>query len=379
MSTTPAEIPAESAPAIETPEVSVQERLDGATANELKTWREKGDIPAIKIKTSEAPPKPAESAPASEPAKSDATPAPKSETAAASPAAKPQERETRSEKRWRELSEKFGNLQREHEELKRKTSQPVAASDKPDSQPETGKTQPVKQAKPKLSDNDPKTGKPFATLEAWSDAVDDWHDQRSEERLKSALDERLTKAEQARTQTEEQRRVADEVIQRSKPAMEKYPDFLKVAADPNLPIPAGSPADLFIKESDNPGEVAYYLGKHPEVLAEFYGCTYDPDTKTWNYGDFDQKTGKFTNHVSPIKQVRILSEIERELTAPKPKPKTEAAPPANPPPPKLPAPPPELSGRGATVGDEAEKALQRGDVATYMRLKNQADEKASRR
>jgi len=100
---TPAVTPAESAPAPEVQEISVQDRLDHATAKELATWRQTGDIPAIKVKEPE--PKSAESAPAKEIEAKPAVPPPaKSETAAAPPAAPPQKPESRSERRFREIT-----------------------------------------------------------------------------------------------------------------------------------------------------------------------------------------------------------------------------------------------------------------------------------
>ena len=373
---TQVEIPAGSAPATE--EVSVQERLDHASSGELDNWRKTGEIPAVKVKT-EVEPKPAEAAPAKEiEAKPGVTPASTSEKSAVSPAAPAQKPETRSEKRWREMSEQFGDLKRKNEELERKLSsqsQPEVKSEKAASPAATEeKKEPALRAKPKLTDNDPKTGKPFATMQDWSDAVDTWND----ERLEAKLAERDKGAEKARTQTEQERAVSDEVFNKSKTAIEKYPDFKEVAADPKLPIPKYSPVDLFIMDSDHPGEVLYYLGKHPEILAEFYGCKYDAATKAWDYGDFDMKTGSFTNHVNPIRQVKRLEAIEKEITAEAPKKIDEPAP-AKPAPPKLPPPPTELSAKRAAAVDDAEAALARGDTASYMRLMNARDEKASRR
>jgi DNA-binding transcriptional regulator YdaS (Cro superfamily) len=384
---TQVEIPAGSAPAIEsveTPEVSVQERLDHATSAELDTWRKTGDIPAVKVKT-EATPKPAESAPAEKKeevkAKPDVTPAPKSETAAASPAAPPQKQESRSEKRWRELSEQFGDLKRKNEELERRlASQPApeVKSEKVASPAatEAGKATEVKtDAEPEIGGINPKTGKAFQTIAEWQKEHTEW----LRKQILAEVDGRQTKAEQARTQSEEERKVSDEVFNKSKSAIEKYPDFKEVAADPKLPIPKFSPVDLFIMDSDHPGEVLYYLGKHPEILTEFYGCKYDSVTKTWDYGDFDMKTGKFTNHVNPIRQVKRLEAIEREVSGEvTPAPKKEDAP-AKPTPVKLPPPPTELSGRAAAAGDDAEKALQRGDFATWKRLTDARELQGSRR
>jgi hypothetical protein len=373
---------AESAPVteVEVQEVTVQDRLDHATGKELDHWRATGEIPAVKIKEPE--PKPAESAPATEaPKKSEAKPADappaKSETAAAPPAAPPQKPETRSERRFREITRENRELRERLEAVERRTtSQPAAEPAKAESQP--AKAEPAKlAAKPKLTDNDPKTGKPFASLEAWSDAVDEWN----EKRLEAKLEERLGKAEQARTMSEELRQKGEQLLAKSKSAMEKYADFREVVGveGAGLPIPAGSPADQFIDESDHPGEVLYYLVKHPEVVGEFYGCTYDPDAKNWDYGTYDLKTQKYENKISPVRQIKILEAIEREVIAEKKPAVAEPAAPAKPQPPKLPPPPTELDGRRAASGDDAEKALARGDVATYMRLKNKEDLAASRR
>ena len=380
MSTTPVVTPAESAPAIEESpvEVSVQERLDHATSKELDTWRKTGDIPAVKIKEPEPKtetPAPSKESTAAKPGENE--PPAKVETAPASEPARTQRKKDAAarvqelladRKRDREEREE---LRRELDELKSKVSQPVEKRETAASQPVNGKATEGK-AKPKLSDNDSKTGKPFASLEAWSDAVDEWNDARVEEKLSA----RLSAAEQTRTQSEQAKAIQETVFNRSKPAMENHKDFLQVAADPKLPIPKGSPVESFLFDSENPGEVAYYLGKHPEVLAEFYGCEYDPETGTWDYGDYDQKTGKFTNHVNPIQQVRRLTEIERELTAALKKVETA---PANPAPPRLPKPPTEVSGRHSAPVDEAEAALARGDTAGYMRIVNAREAKASRR
>jgi hypothetical protein len=405
--TTEAAVPAAAAAVetVETPEISVQERLNHASSAELDNWRKTGDIPPVKVKAAEnasgekknepsnsartgAPATPSQDKASQEKdkgkgksAEPGASPAPAADAAAAQPANQPQRRK-KSDERFEKLLDAW---EKDRQELARLRSQPSGNNaDKQNSQPaaedktaKPGASTAAAPAKPKLTDTDPKTGKQFASLDAWMEAVDEWTDKR----LEARLEERLGKVEQARTQTEEQRQVAEAVITKSKPAMEKYKDFMEVAADPKLPIPAGSPVDLFIKDSDNPGEVLYYLGKHPEILAEFYGCDYDPETKTWDYGDFDHKTGKYTNHVNPIRQVRRLEAIEREFSAapaPKKTPAAEARP-VNPPPPKLPPPPPELGGRGAAPADEAEAALARGDMAAYMRIVNARETKAAQR
>ena len=125
-------------------EFEIQDRLNRATAEELSEWQLKGTIPAKKDKAG----------------KPEASPASTADTAAAAAAASTQkttpketQRETKSEKRWRELSERVGALQRENEELKRgKTTVPEAIRDTQSSQPAPdgkSKTEP----KPKITEN----------------------------------------------------------------------------------------------------------------------------------------------------------------------------------------------------------------------------------
>lgn len=392
MSTTAIVPAAESAPVVETGEtleVSVQERLDHATSKELDTWRKTGDIPAIKIKPAESKAEISDSKAASstapekkdekKPAETGASHTPPADAAASQTATQPQRRnktDARFEKlldAWEKDRTELARLRSERPATAEKQTSQAATDDKTEAKPEAKLA-----AKPKLTDNDPKTGKPFASLQDWSDAVDDWNDKR----LEAKLSERLGAVEQTRTQSEQERAAAEEIVAKSRPAMEKYPDFMQVAANPDLPIPPGSVVDQFVRDSDDPGELAYYIGKHPDVLEEFYGFKFDADTKRWDYKDWPRgKSDGYSNLISPIRQVKRLEAIERELSA-KPAEKKEPAAEARPAktaPPKLPPPPPELSGRGATVGDDAEKALARGDTAAYMRIVNQRELAASRR
>ena len=394
---TPAVTPAESAPAPEpqeTPEVSVQERLNHATSEELDTWRRTGDIPAVKVKAPESAPAPkdgdtssartAASATATQendkdkkPAESGASPTPPADAAASQPATQPQRR-NKADARFEKLLDAW---EKDRQELARlragapasaetQASQSATDATKTETKPEASKLP----AKPKLTDNDPKTGKPFASLQDWSDAVDEWNDKR----LEAKLAERLGQAEQSRTQSEQERAAAEEIVRKSQPAMEKYSDFMQVAANPDLPIPPGSVVDQFVRDSDNPGELAYYIGKHPELLEEFYGFKFDDAAKTWDYKGWPKgKPEGYSNKVSPIRQVKRLEAIERELSATPAKPAAETRP-ANPPPVKLPPPPTELSGRAAAPVDEAEAALRRGDMSAYMRIVNARESKAAR-
>ena len=210
---TSAVTPAESAPApaveaVETPEVSVQERLDHATGPELDHWRKSGEIPAVK------PPKPAESAAAktseAEP-KLDASAASEKsgETAAASPAAPTQKKsESRSERRYREITKENQQLRERLEAIERRTAAPPATETRetPTSQPaEETKAETAAKPKPKIDDLDA-AGKPkYTTIDQFIDARDEW----TREQLLSEFEGRQSKAEQTRNQTEQERTLAE--------------------------------------------------------------------------------------------------------------------------------------------------------------------------
>jgi len=238
----------------------------------------------------------------------------------------------------RELQDRIDALERRNSaEVKRETAAPQPAAEE-------------KKAKPKLSDNDPKTGKPFASLESWSDAVDEWNDQR----VNGILEERLGKERQTFQQTEYERRITQQTQQRTAPAVKKYADYIETVTNPRLLIPEGSATKLFLTHPNtkNEGEISYFLGKHPEVLEDFY--------------TFDDKTGRFTNKVDPIEQVRYLAELDRQFTAdaePAPKAPVRTIT-------QAPRPPHQVSGK-SPAPDPLAKAVEEGDQAEFTRLENE--------
>jgi hypothetical protein len=369
MSTPAVTLPAESAPASETPEVSVQERLDHATSGELDTWRKTGDIPAVKIKTPEAELKIE--------AKPDVPPPSKSEPAAASPAAPPQKPESRSDRRYREITQENRDLRERLDAIERKTSQP--AEEKRGTKPESQTAAEVKTSatdkEPELGDVNPKTGKPFATIAEWQKEHTAW----LRAQILGEVKGEFTKANQQSQQEREQQRRDEDIATKLLSGKEKYPDFDKVAFGPDLLIPRTSPADEFIRASDHAADLLYYLGQHPEVLKGFYRYVPGKDDVAARDGQPGRLTGVFDQLVTPFQQIATLARIEAGLNAaPAPK-KEQALPPANPAPPKLPPPAPELGGRHATVGDDAEKALARGDFATWKRLTDKKELAAAKR
>jgi hypothetical protein len=294
-----------------------------------------------------------------------------SDTAAASEAASTQNTRTpaKSETRWqrlsrenRELREKNARLEGERagRETTRDTSQ--ASQTATTAKPATGDSVP----KPQISDVDPATGKPkyksFADYEA---AKDQW-----------LTDEAVRKFQQQSTQSsqEQRQREAEAEIGRSlakkfEGTRAKYKDFDQVALGEHLTIPQGSVTDMFLVDSDHAGEVAYYLGQHPEITQGFY--------------QVDTKTGRFTNKITPQRQFRKLMEIEAQVAGSagegagsgegegegegeQPAPGKRSARPIT----KAPPPPNQVSGKGTVSKDPVVDAVEHGDSEAYMRQMN---------
>ena len=261
-----------SAPAAEE-EVSLQERLNNATEEEYTTWVNTGDMPPIKpkIEKTEAPAPPKTETPAASKetetptaAEVDATkPSPKTETAAAPVAAKPQKKRDGDARILQLLEER--KQEREEwakrlEELEKRI--PTAAE--PSAKSESSSAAEIKadDPEPELGGVNKKTGKPYATVAEWQREHTAW----LRAQMSAEFEGKLTKSEQQRQQAEQDRILNEGLAQRLEPGRTKYPDFEQVAFSPELFLPRGSTADLFIRSSDNAAEVLYYLGQHPEVL-----------------------------------------------------------------------------------------------------------------
>jgi len=313
-------------------------------------FRKTGKLPdreeVVPEKEEETEPQVQEDEPSEKEAESAAA-ADKTVTRAESVSAKPQGKKDASSR----LKEVLEERKRDRELIRQLTEKLSApSSEKPTSQAAAEKKEPEKKAKPKLSDNDPKTGKPFSSIEEWSEAVDQWND----ERINGVLEERLGKERQAFQQTEMQRIIAQETQRRSEPAMKKYPDFIEVVQNPKLLMPHGSTVERFLlnPKTKNIGEISYYLGKHPEVLEDFY---------QWE-GTLEK--GKYTDKMDPVDQLRILMEIEREFDV-EPEKKAPARTIT-----QAPRPPHQVSGK-PPAPDSVAKAVDEGDQETFTRLENE--------
>lgn len=272
-----------------------------------------------------------------------------SETAAASEPASSQKETTEekpagktsatSESRWQKLS-------RENRELKERLSKVEAAPRETQqvSQP-AAETKP--DARPKIDDVDPKTGKPkYATYGEFETAKDDWL-------LNAGLrkfQEEQSKLSDTQRQQHAERVLAEGMVKKFETSRTKHADFDQVALNPDLCIPKQSVTDIFLLESEHAGEVAYHLGQHPEILTGFYG-------------DHDPKTGRWVNKITPGQQYRALMAIEAKFSGTSAKPATQAVT-------NAPRTPHQVSGKGTVAKDAVEQAVEDGDTETYMREAN---------
>ena len=250
-----------------------------------------------------------------------------------------------SENRWakitrenRELRDRLNRLEAAPRELKQE-SQPAQ--------------QEVKEpGRPKIDDLDQKTGQAkYRTYADYEQAKDDWL---RGETIRQFREESIkTQREQAQATAE--RQLVEGMVKTFESARTKYADFDAIALGEHLLIPKGSVADAFLLDSEHAGEVAYYLGQHPEITQSFYE-------------NYDAKTGQFVNKVAPQRQFRRLMEIESEVSggrrAAPVKPVTQA-----------PRPPHQLSGKSAVAKDAVEEAVEELDVNTYMREANARDKR----
>jgi len=271
-----------------------------------------------------------------------------------------QGRESRWQKRERELKDARAEIARlksassTQTEARSETQQTSQSAAEP-------RTQAAKTPKPKIDDVDPKTQKPlYKTFADYEDAKDAWLRQ---ETIRE-FNETQARTQQQTAQQQEAQKISDHFTKQFAPLRAKYPDFDQVALSENLVIPKGSVTDLFMLDSEHAGEVAYYLGKHPEILQGFYR-------------DHDPKTGKFTSLITPQRQFRKLMEIEAQVTGSRSgasgddgrnsssssaRPVTQAS-----------RPPHQVSGQGAVAKDSVEQALEDGDFETYQRTQNAKD------
>lgn len=393
---TPAVTPAESASATEVPEqeVTLQERLNAATEAEYKTWVDTGEIPAVKPKEKEipkpeTPPKTETTAASSDKdtskdtsaaATGETQPPEKKAESATVPEPVTTQKKRKGDARILQLLDQQKQereaFQRRLDELEGRLAKPIdSTTAKPGSEPGTGaaKTDGVMKAadpEPELGGIDPKTGKPFATVAAWQQAHTAW----MRATMTAEIEGRFSKSDEQRAQTEHQREANAELGAKIKAGRKALPaDFEKVAFNPDLPLPIGSPADIFIRHSENPAGVLYHLGQHPEILNGFYRYVPGKDDKP------GKLTGVFEQLISPLQQTIELAKIEARLSLPASAAtvvpaKTSSSASSK----ELPPPPTVLSARGSAATDAVEEALKKKDFADYERAANERERRPRR-
>ncbi len=135
---------------------------------------------------------------------------------------------------------------------------PQAAQDAPPEEPiQEQQAAPVAEV-PAQQPQRPQRGD-YQSDDQFVEALTDW---KAGQRLQQQKQAEIAQAEEARV-----RQVMDTYDQAAQSARKKYPDFEKVVGRSDLKIPQA--AQLAIIESGSVGpDIAYYLGKHPEVCAE---------------------------------------------------------------------------------------------------------------
>jgi hypothetical protein len=280
------------------------------------------------------------------------------DTAAASAAAKTQEQKDKGKTKTPDTSEnRYRKITRENRELREKLARLEGREEgRSSTQTSRESTEQTSQAaadgktpRPQIDDVDPKTGKAkYATYADYEAAKDDWLKQ---ETLRE-FQESSSKTQRQREMQAAEQEIAKGMAKKFEKTRAKFKDFDEVALNPDLIIPKGSVTDAFLLDSEHAGEVAYHLGKNPEILEGFYG-------------DYDPKTGKFVNKLTPQQQFRKLMAIEAEVSKDKPasaKPVTQA-----------PRPPNQVDGKNAVTKSARDQALEDGDLDTYRNDANATD------
>lgn len=272
------------------------------------------------------------------------------DTAAASAAASTQDKDKdkgdRSENRYRKLSKENRELREklarlEGREEGRSSTQPSRET-RQESQPATEESK-----RPQIDDVDPKTGKAkYATYAEYENARDEWNRKQTIREFQ----ETSAKSQREREVQAAEAEIGKAMAKKFDVARAKYSDFDQVALNNELLIPKGSVADAFLIDSDHAADVLYHLGQHPEILEGFYG-------------DFDAKTGRFSNKLTPQRQFRKLMEIEAEVSKSAPARKvTQASRPPN-----------QVDGKNAVTKSARDQALEDGDSETYRNDANATD------
>ena len=251
------------------------------------------------------------------------------------------------------------------------TSQAAPAKDEAKPETKTGKPQRPPRLGAVGEDGKP-VYKTFGEYEKRMEEYEDARDAYIEAQTSKGIDDKLTQTQRQQQVAEAEKVIGQELLKRTTEARKEYADYDTVVSALNTAkdqsgrelvfIPKGSAVDLFFNDSDHSSRVLYYLGQHQDEAGHIF--------------ERDQ-AGNFV--LNPIRQVRLLADIERNVSA-KPEPKPVLNSPARAAT-KAPAPPHQVTGKGPAP-DPVERAVLDGDFAAFQRAENDkilAARKSSRR
>lgn len=254
-----------------------------------------------------------------------------------------------SESRWQKIT-------RENRELRDRLARVEGAQSAQPRETQQA-SQPVAENKgrPTATDKDPKTGEPlYKTWQELTTAQENWLIEEATRKANEAWDKKAH--EQTLQQAEE--RIQQEINKRTEQARKDHPDYddtiseLLARKTPDgkelIFFPKGSAVDMFFAESPKSQDIFYEIGKNPDKYAEIFA---------------HDAQGKFIMH--PVRQLRLLAQIEGKLDSPK----AEIVPPAKP----VTAagrPPHQVSGKGTVAKDAVAQAVEDGDSEAYIRETN---------
>ena len=357
---------AEGAP-VETPS-SLDESLETGFLSDDPHYRltgefkpEKEEAPAASKETTETKPGTEEVSATSTDDEQDASKAAASATAETQKTERDQREQTRTrENRWqkrerelRELREKVARLEGAQSTTQRSESQQTSQA------AAEVKAAPDANARPKIDDVDPKTGKAkFANYGEYEDARDAWNRQQAIREFQ----ETSQKTERERQLEQSERVIANEWNKRVTEVAKKYPDYAEVCFPTDdkggqlLHIPQGSVPDVFFLKSEHGPEVLYHAAKdHPEIFAT-------REVK-------DAKGNPALVYVMDAwDQARELLKVEMEVSGAATS-RTSSARTVT----QAHRPPNQVSGKGTVAKDAVEQAVEDGDTETYIRAQNAKD------
>ena len=266
-------------------------------------------------------------------------------------------RESRWDKRERELKEARAEIARNPANRLRKHNavKPGRKRSLPPRRNEAGKAAP----KPKIDDVDPTTKQPkYKNYAEYEDAKDAWLRQ---ETIRE-FNESQAKTQQLTAQQQAEREIGQSLAKKFEGPRAKYKDFDEVALSDKLTIPKGSVTEMFMLDSEHAGEGVLLLrpasGNSSGLLSRLRSenrqvhLAHHP-AATVSQADGDRGGSRRLQ----LATLFILSSSSSSA-----RPVTQAS-----------RPPHQVSGQGTVAKDAVEQATEDGDFETYSAAQNAKD------